>query len=361
MDIRDPLKYIETFLKIKTKDSRIIPLKLNEPQKKLYREIEKQRAENKPVRQIILKARQMGFSTLTEALIFHNTATRFNVNSLIVAHRDDSTVNLFKMSKLFFDELPHPLKPMVMNSNAYELNFENPTRDPAEKKARPGLRSRIRCVTAGGGGIARGDTLMNVHISEFAFWTGDKKATLSGIMQAVPAIPGTMVIIESTANGFEEFQKMWSAAEKGENDFVPVFFAWYEMPDYRMPVPPGTKWTKEELELKERHKLDDEQLSWRRWCIKNNCGGDEKIFRQEYPSNPDEAFIVSGESVFDNEVIIKLRDRAPKPEKVGEFTYKYDGKRITKIKFVEKENGCISISAVVKHMVHFFRKSVNGK
>jgi hypothetical protein len=276
----------------------------------------------------------MGFSTLTEALIFHNTATRFNVNSLIVAHRDDSTVNLFKMSKLFFDELPHPLKPMVMNSNAYELNFENPTRDPAEKKARPGLRSRIRCVTAGGGGIARGDTLMNVHISEFAFWTGDKKATLSGIMQAVPAIPGTMVIIESTANGFEEFQKMWSAAEKGENDFVPVFFAWYEMPDYRMPVPPGTKWTKEELELKERHKLDDEQLSWRRWCIKNNCGGDEKIFRQEYPSNPDEAFIVSGESVFDNEVIIKLRDRAPKPEKVGEFTYKYDGKRITKIKFV---------------------------
>ena len=101
-----------------------------------------------------------------------------------------------------------------------------------------------------------------------------------------------------------------------------------------MPVPPGTKWTKEELELKERHKLDDEQLSWRRWCIKNNCGGDEKIFRQEYPSNPDEAFIVSGESVFDNEVIIKLRDRAPKPEKVGEFTYKYDGKRITKIKFV---------------------------
>lgn len=343
MDIRNAGEYIESFLRIKTKDSRIIPLELNEPQKKLYRVIEGQTAENKPVRVIILKARQMGFSTLTEALIFHSSATRFNVNSLIVAHRDDSTVNLFNMSKLFFDELPHPLKPMVKNSNAYELRFENPTRDPAEKKSRPGLRSRIRCVTAGGKGIGRSDTLTNVHISEYAFWEGDKKLTLSGLMQAVPAIPGTMVIIESTANGYDDFQKMWSAAVKGESDFIPVFFGWHEMPDYRMPVPPGTKWTGDELGLKKQYGLDDEQLAWRRWCIKNNCGNDERLFKQEYPSSPDEAFLTSGDGVFNNEAIIKLREKVPKPKKTGEFTYKYDGKRITRIKFSPKENGCISI------------------
>ena len=154
----------------------------------LMRVIERQRALGKPIRLIVLKARQIGLSTLTEGMLFHRTATSFNTDSLIVAHREDSTNNLFQMSKLFYDELPVPIKPLLKTSNAYELRFENPTKDPSEKKREPGLRSKIRCVTAGGRGIGRSYTCNNVHISEYAFWDGDKKATLAGLLQAVHII-----------------------------------------------------------------------------------------------------------------------------------------------------------------------------
>ena len=104
-------KYIEEFLKIKTKDSEIIPFKLNKPQLKLYDLLKRQSEAGKPQRVIILKARQMGFSTLTEAILFKRTATKANVNSGIIAHKDDATTNLFNMSKLFLEELPEQLKP----------------------------------------------------------------------------------------------------------------------------------------------------------------------------------------------------------------------------------------------------------
>lgn len=317
------MDYIESCLKIKTKSGTVVPFRLNDAQRKLYAVAKRQQDAGKPVRLIILKARQLGFSTLTEGLIFHACATRKNVNALIVAHREDATANLFRMSKLFYDELPAPVKPMLRASNAQELVFENPSKLRSEREARPGLRSRIRCATAGGRGIGRSDTLQCVHLSEYAFWpdgADGKASTLAGILQAVPSLPGTMVVIESTANGFEDFKERWDAAVAGENDFEPVFFAWFENPDYSMPVVPGTEWTPEERDLKAAYRLTDGQLQWRRWCIANNCGGSLDMFRQEYPASPGEAFLHSGTGVFDNEQIVLRLERLPGPAGRGEFT-----------------------------------------
>ena len=317
------MDYIESCLKIKTKSGTVVPFRLNDAQRKLYAVAKRQQDAGKPVRLIILKARQLGFSTLTEGLIFHACATRRNVNALIVAHREDATANLFRMSKLFYDELPAPVKPMLRASNAQELVFENPSKLRSEREARPGLRSRIRCATAGGRGIGRSDTLQCVHLSEYAFWpdgADGKASTLAGILQAVPSLPGTMVVIESTANGFEDFKERWDAAVAGENDFEPVFFAWFENPDYSMPVVPGTEWTPEERDLKAAYRLTDGQLQWRRWCIANNCGGSLDMFRQEYPASPGEAFLHSGTGVFDNEQIVLRLERLPGPAGRGEFT-----------------------------------------
>ena len=317
------MDYIENCLKIKTKSGTVVPFRLNDAQRKLYAVAKRQQDAGKPVRLIILKARQLGFSTLTEGLIFHACATRRNVNALIVAHREDATANLFRMSKLFYDELPAPVKPMLRASNAQELVFENPSKLRSEREARPGLRSRIRCATAGGRGIGRSDTLQCVHLSEYAFWpdgADGKASTLAGILQAVPSLPGTMVVIESTANGFEDFKERWDAAVAGENDFEPVFFAWFENPDYAMPVVPGTEWTPEERELRDAYRLTDGQLQWRRWCIANNCGGSLDMFRQEYPASPGEAFLHSGTGVFDNEQIVLRLERLPSPAGRGEFT-----------------------------------------
>ena len=331
------MDYIESCLKIKTKSGTVVPFRLNDAQRKLYAVAKRQQDAGKPVRLIILKARQLGFSTLTEGLIFHACATRKNVNALIVAHREDATANLFRMSKLFYDELPAPVKPMLRASNAQELVFENPSKLRSEREARPGLRSRIRCATAGGRGIGRSDTLQCVHLSEYAFWpdgADGKASTLAGILQAVPSLPGTMVVIESTANGFEDFKERWDAAVAGENDFEPVFFAWFENPDYSMPVVPGTEWTPEERDLKAAYQLTDGQLQWRRWCIANNCGGSLDMFRQEYPASPGEAFLHSGTGVFDNEQIVLRLEQLPSPAGRGEFT---DGE------WTESETGAITL------------------
>lgn len=350
INIKNAETYIQSFLKIRTKDGKIVPFKLNPPQRKLYGVIQREYKAGKPIRIIILKARQMGFSTLTEAIIFQRTATRELTNSFIITHMEDATTQLFNMSKLYFEKLPPQLQPMVRASNAKEIIFENPTRDPEEKLTRPGLKSSIRCATAGGRGVGRSMTLQNVHASEFAFWPGDKSATLVGLQQAVPALPGTMIIIESTANGFNEFKNLWDMAVRGESDYIPVFFAWFEMPEYRMHVPDGTEWTVEELEIKERFNLDFEQLYWRRWCIKNNCNGDINQFHQEYPATADEAFIASGTPVFDNSIIMRRRQETENAKYIcGEFEYRkiYDPEReaitLTGIRFRERERGPVKI------------------
>ena len=138
--------YMENFLKIRDKKQRLVPFKINEAQQEFQRIIDENTRLSKPHRYIILKARQLGFSTFTEGKIFHDTVTSENVNSLIIAHEDKATQNLFQMSKLFYEELPAALKPMKKYSNEKALVFENPTTDVYEKQENPGLRSKISAL-----------------------------------------------------------------------------------------------------------------------------------------------------------------------------------------------------------------------
>ena len=276
----------------------------------------------------------MGFSTLTESILFKETATKFNINTGIVAHKEDSTTNLFNMSKRIYDNLPMEMKPSKKASNAKELIFDN--------QEGTGLKSKIKCMTAGAEGIGRSDTFNNLHISEYAFWPGNKKETLLGLMQSVPNLENTIVIIESTANGYEDFKDIWDRAVRGESDFIPLFVGWNELKEYQMPYT-NFKLTEEEERLKDAYGLSLEQLTWRRWCIANNCGGDPNLFKQEYPLTPEEAFLLSGNAVFDKEAILARIQTIPKPIKKGYFTYEYDGLKISEIKWVNDSSGYIEI------------------
>lgn len=327
-------KYIEKFVKIRDKSGSIIDFKLNEPQQKLYDIIKEQKKKGLSVRIIILKARQMGFSTLTESILFKETATKFNINTGIIAHKEEATTNLFNMSKRIYDNLPPEMKPSKKSSNAKELIFDN--------QEGTGLKSKIKCMTAGADGVGRSDTFNNLHISELAFWGNSAKETMLGLMQSVPNLPNTMVIIESTANGYEYFKEIWDKAVKGESAFIPLFVGWQDLEEYQMPYT-GFKLTSEEEKLKETYNLSNDQLTWRRWCIANNCGGDISQFKQEYPMNPHEAFLLSGASVFDKEKLIIRLEQLEKPLKIGYFTYDYDGTRITNIKWVNDPEGYINI------------------
>lgn len=329
-------KYIESYIKIRDKKGNVIPLKLNEPQMKYYNVIKQLYEEKKPIRIIILKARQMGFSTETESIIFKNVVTNHNYNAGIVAHKEDSTTNLFNMSKRMLEYLPEPIKPEQKKSNAKELVFNN--------ENGTGLDSKIKCMTAGGKGIGRSDTFTALHLSELAFWEGNKQDILLGLLQAVPNIPESIVIIESTANGFDYFKELWDKAVAGENDFYPLFVGWNELSEYKMQYT-GFQLTEEEKELQRVYNVSLEQLEWRRWCIKNNCGGDIDKFKQEYPISPEEAFISTGKCYFNKANIIKRINelRNIKPITRGSFSCFYDGVRIRGKKFNEEEKGSIKI------------------
>ena len=346
-------RYIEKYIKIRNKEGKIIDLKLNHPQQKLYDIIKEQKQAKKPVRIIILKARQMGFSTLTESILFKETATKFNRRTGIITHLATATTNLFNMSKLMLDNLPDDMKPSVKRSNAQELIFDN--------DSGTGLKSRIKCMTAGTSGVGRSDTFDNLHLSELAFWEGDVTATLTGLFQAVPNLPDTMIIIESTANGYEKFKELWDQAVNGESDFIPLFVAWYELPEYSMPYS-GFKLTEEEERLKATYNLTNDQLEWRRWCIRNNCQGSVEQFHQEYPSSPDEAFISTGRCIFDKNAIVERLKHVPKPIKQGYFTYNEEAfKRnvMTDIKWVNDKQGCIKIYKM-PNMPQFTKYALGG-
>lgn len=345
INIKNPREYIEQFLYIRDKRQKLVPLVMKPAQKRLYEAIKAEHRAGRPPRFIILKARQQGFSTVTEALMFHDAATRPMVRTLIVAHQEDSTASLFKMNKLFYDNLPACLRPMRKNSNAKELVFENPTRDGAEKEANPGLRSQVRCVTAGGSGIGRGDTVTNAHLSELAFWPGEPIETLNGILQSVPNDPDTLVVIESTANGYNAFKELWDGAVAGTNAFRPLFFPWYEEPEYTMEPPADFTRTADEEALAEAYGLTDGQLCWRRWCIATNCAGKVELFRQEYPSCPEEAFLFSGTPFFDNSALQLRLAQAPEPESVGQMRYALTDKGACpeEWEWQETQGGCVKI------------------
>ena len=340
------LVFIQRFLKIRDKDGNLIPFLLNKPQLRLYGVIKEQWQAGKPVRIIILKARQMGFSTLVEGIIFWLAVTAFHTECMIVAHTDEATRKLFQMSRRFFENLPVQIRPMQRASNANELIFDKPAKYRGKS---PGLGSHIRVATAGGTGIGRGSTLRALHLSEFAWWPGDKLATLIGLMQAVPDRPGTLVVIESTAKGYDEFKKQWDKAvenqKNGIDGFIPVFFAWFEMDEYRRAVPPGFQRTEEEEALSQTFGLDDEQLAWRRWCIENNCGGDINLFRQEYPCTPDEAFIATGSCVFDKQALVLRREQVRKDKwERGIFRITEDAAGgIESFEWVKRKDGPIRI------------------
>ena len=300
--------YITHLLKIQTKDGRLEVLKPNAPQTKLYNVFKDHYNQDVPCKAIILKARQMGFSTMTEAILSSVTMTTPYTNTLIVAHDTDATNNIYNMARRYYDNLPVGWKPMLKYNNAKMLNFENPSTDREERANHPGLHSMIRVATAGHGGIGRSSTFQYMHLSELAFWPEQDGQTvqdqLTGLLQTLPQHGQSLLVIESTANGYNYFKTLWDQAVNGDSDFIPLFFPWYEMPEYTLPYHGETLTPDEELE-KKKYNLSNEQIMWRRYAISTLCGGDINQFRQEYPGNPEEAFILTGSPFFNTSAINK--------------------------------------------------------
>ena len=216
-------EFIEDNYRIKNKKGQLVNLKFNHAQEKMYQIIKDQYG-TKPVRIIVLKARQLGISTFTEAMITYLTTNQPNTDAVILAHTSESSAKIYEMTNLFVNELPPALKPRQKYQNRKMLSFD-------DDKGK-GLKSSIRVMIANDS--TRGGTYKLAHLSEVAFWEHPEDALLA-LNQAVPMTDESMIIIESTANGFNYFYNLWQDAINGRNDYTPIFFPWYMDPDYSMP------------------------------------------------------------------------------------------------------------------------------
>ena len=277
--------YASKCLKIRTKEAKIEPLRLNKAQLYVHAMLEEQKRKTGKVRARILKGRQQGMSTYIEARFYHRTSTGKGLRAFILAHEKDAATNLFKLAQRYHENCPGPMKPATDYSNRQELSFS-------------GTDCSYRVATAGVVSVGRSETIQLFHGSEVAFWPhGDTHA--SGALEAVPNAPGTEIILESTGNGMGDlFYVGWSQTAKGkDSSYINIFVPWFWQDEYQIEVPGDFFLTKEEEEYMNAHKVPMRAMAWRREKISDlGIGGDEK-FQREYPATATEAFMTSGKNL----------------------------------------------------------------
>jgi hypothetical protein len=317
----DYLFYASAVLKVLDRGA-LVPFELRPAQVRVWEALWAQRDAGKPMRAVILKARKLGFSTFAQGLLLQRTTLKPLHRSIIVAHNQTTAGAIVEMAELMYGHLPHledselTLKPPIANRRRLkEIRFGAPDRFTRFNERDFGMgHSSLLIDTAREFEAGRGHTFQSVHGSEVGFWP-DLKRKLTSLLNAVPSDdPDTLVMLESTANGHNAFKEIWDAASEGTSDFYPFFAGWHEDPRYRRKFLGRSRevfkigehnFGEEEPELTDVYGLSLEQLNWRRWAIENLCQSDLNLFRQEYPSFPEEAFLATGQTVFGGVLIQK--------------------------------------------------------
>lgn len=288
---KNPYLWCKYFVKITNKDGVLVPFKYNNEQAHLVSNLDKYN--------IVLKSRQLGITSVSCALSLYYCHTENNIVCILMSYSLESAKGIFEKLKAMYNEIPNKIRLDDVANNKSELRFSN--------------GSRIVVCTCGTKDVSRGLTIRFAHLSEFAYFKEDRaKKNLLALEQAL--LPHAQIIIESTANGLNNFSEMWQRAEAGESMYKPFFFSWLNdkvmfQSEYKIFVAKYLSLhnrlpTVDELDVTEQHLYDMgasiEQLVWRRMKIANSS---EEEFRQEFPSNPIEAFITTGRNVFNSEII----------------------------------------------------------
>jgi len=297
----DPRRWIEQNLWLRSKDQRMVPFRLWPAQAHWYARRSRW--------DIILKARQLGFTSVIDGCFFADAVLRPNTTSVIVAHDLDSSEKIFATVRGFWERLPEGERGRI----------GEPRYLTRRELYWPSLNSRFWVGTAGSVASGRGHTINNLHCSEFAYWP-DPEKVLAGLTEAVPL--SGRIVVESTARGVgNPFHDLWIQAKQGENPYRPHFYPWWWDQGYRMAGPPLGELTEEEQHLRDAWNLDDDQLRWRREKRKHL----RDRFAQEYPENDGHCFLASGRCCFEMAPLLQARARIaaePKPEILSHLTGK---------------------------------------
>lgn len=281
LKIRDQLWRLENLYFIKDKEGKEVRFKLNIEQRRFLGEMH--------CANIILKARQLGFTTLSCLLFLDTCLFKKNVSAGIIAHNLEDANSFFTDKiKFAYDRLPDDLKQAVTASTdkVGEYRFSN------------GSKLSVRTSFRSG-------TLQLLLISEFGKICAKNpekaKEIVSGALNAIQA--GQTIIIESTAEGragyFFDYCEIARTKKRLGSHLTPLdfkfhFFSWWESPDYQLDpmgviVPQEMEEYFATLELEHSIKLNDRQKAW---YIKKAETQKEEM-KKEFPSHPDEAFAQS--------------------------------------------------------------------
>jgi hypothetical protein len=247
-------------------------------------------------RNLIVKSRQMGYSTIIQLLMLDRCLIEPNTNAAVVAQDEDSATIIFRKIKFAYDRLPDEIKELrsLKRESASELMLAN--------------GSSLRVATS-----ARSQTLQMLHISEYgkicAKYPDKAREIVTG---SLPAAQTGIVFIESTAEGregdfYEKTIKARALADAKKKlsrlEYRFHFAPWFEWPKYRLPADSAVITGVDhdyfnKIENVTGAKIDDEQRAWYVTTRDIEFGGDPQLMKQEYCSTADEPFEVSVDGVY---------------------------------------------------------------
>lgn len=314
--------------KIKTKETDLASFNFKPGQQALEEELVRQHLAGLPMRVIILKARQLGFSTYVQARLIRACTRLPRREAVVIAHDKETSKKLYAIGERFYRNLPPDMRPTLGEYRRRQhLHFAGEG-DWRNEETWPD--SRYTVDTANEFQAGRGSTFTDVHGSEVAFWEriSDK---LTAIKNGVPKLHGTFVALESTAKGFNEFKDIWDDAEAGRSNYIAFFWPWWKEPEYQMlflnereresfvigdpnhPYAEEEPWTLQ-IAKEQGFEITIEQLHWRRITIADECNGRLNDFHAEYPTTPEQAFVATGEKAFDSHQVAKIMLRVEKTD-----------------------------------------------
>lgn len=343
-----------------------ILFRLNRPQRRLVERLESKRLSGKPIRLVLLKARQWGGSTCIQIyMAWLQLVHKSGLNSLIVAHQGTASDEIQDM----FDRMikAYPTEYLYRIDQAYKENepkFVNVGKSGNIHRV-PQRNCKIKIGTAERPDSARGGDYNLVHCSEVGLWKRtDGKSPQQIVRSACSGIllrALTMIVYESTANGTGNFfQKEYDAAKRGMSQFEAMFVAWWEIEQYSVPVEDNELESfaynlylnRDNSNVNSNREVSGQYL-WYLWNLGASLDAikwyilerakyeDDGDMASEYPSDDVEAFVHSGARVFDKYKVERLKTTCKAPKFIGDVYARADEGRdaFLDLKFKEDHQG----------------------
>lgn len=364
------------FARIKNKaGGEDVAFRLNRPQRKLLAVMERQRLAGRPIRVILLKARQWGGSTLVQMYmawvqLVHKTAW----NSTIASHANQVSATVRGMLTKLMDHYPRWMLHGVGEAYDEREDALVPFEGQTGIKIIPQRRCKVRIATAGAQENLRSEDVAMVHCTEVALWPDTKllhpKDFVDACMSGMLRRPMTLKVLESTAKGSGNyFHEEWVDARRGVGEYEPVFIPWYEVENDTLPFRDEAERRAFALRLLERRGQTEPEdrrsepgaylwhlwekgvtLEALHWYVEERRGkSSHDHMASEAPSDDLEAFTSTGEQLFSLEAVDRLRRGCRVERWRGEVTSErrtarwWEGGRLGGVRFVEDPTGALQV------------------